>query len=100
MAERHRDDEPVVFKFVRDEKVRVKFEQKKAVIDGDGRRRYVEGTDVKWRNGTICAAKRVGKTTVIDGKKIRGFLYSYGVKLDDGKTIIQWVEEDRIEKVK
>jgi len=100
MAERHMSDEPTVWRFKQGEKVRVKFETPKAIVDGDGRRKYVEGTDVRWKTGTVSGQKRVGKMTVKDGRKERGFLYSYSLIMDESKAVVQWVDEDRLEKAK
>jgi len=94
-------EEPIVYKYEMKEKVKVKHEARKAIIDSEGKRRYVEGKEITWRSGTIAGRMRKHRAIKgIDGKTRQMFVYYYQVKLDDGQTVVHDIEEDSIEKVK
>ena len=100
MAKNKKFSDPILWKFDRNEKVKVKFDRVKVEKNAEGDKHIVEGVvDTVWRNGIIAGARRVGQTKIdSQGNKTKGFLYTYTVKMDDTKAMVD-VEQDKIQSL-
>ena len=99
MAKNRPIDEPIVWAFKKDEKVKIIVDVMKTSKESDDKGNFSKEPVTKEKPGKIHSMLRTNKTRVdSQGQKRKSFQYYYSVKLDNG-GVIDKLEESQIKKV-